>query len=158
MIPINTKDISELTKSQIKIVCKDIVDRISETGNAIESMEMISKMENFVKELRSNKELIEMVRDEVSKYGSKGLVTASGVKIELAEVGVKYDYSQCNDYEYSCLLEQKLFLDEKLKERENFLKMLPKSGTSIITELGEVIMVYPPSKSSTSSIKTTISK
>ena len=155
MLPTITSD---LTKSQIKNISYQFIEAISENGRIIETAELIAKMEAFIKEIRSSKDFIEMVRDEVTKEGSKAKVTVTGVKIELAETGVKYDFSQCNDYDLNCLLEESERLEVQIKERKEFLKLLPKAGVDVVTNFGEVIRIYPPSKSSTSNFKTTISK
>jgi len=155
MLPTITSD---LTKSQIKNISHQFIEAISENGRIIETAELIAKMEAFIKEIRSSKDFIEMVRDEVTKEGSKAKVTVTGVKIELAETGVKYDFSQCNDYDLNCLLEESERLEVQIKERKEFLKLLPKAGVDVVTNFGEVIRIYPPSKSSTSNFKTTISK
>jgi len=155
MLPTITSD---LTKSQIKNISNQFIEAISENGRIIETAELIAKMEAFIKEIRSSKDFIEMVRDEVTKEGSKAKVTVTGVKIELAETGVKYDFSQCNDYDLNCLLEESERLEVQIKERKEFLKLLPKAGVDVVTNFGEVIRIYPPSKSSTSNFKTTISK
>jgi len=155
MLPTITSD---LTKSQIKNISQQFIEAISDNGRIIETAELIAKMEAFIKEIRSSKDFIEMVRDEVTKEGSKAKVTVTGVKIELAETGVKYDFSQCNDYDLNCLLEESERLEVQIKERKEFLKLLPKAGVDVVTNFGEVIRIYPPSKSSTSNFKTTISK
>ena len=48
-------------------------------------------------------------------------------------------------------------LEIQIKERQTWLKSLPASGIDILIG-DEICRVYPPSKSSTSSIKTTIAK
>lgn len=149
---------SDLTKSQLKEISQQFIEAISENGRVIETAELIAKMEAFIKEVRSSKDFIDMVRDEVTKEGSKTKVTVTGVKIELAETGVKYDFSQCNDYDLNCLLEESELLEAKIKERKEFLKTIPTSGMDVVTNFGEVLRIYPPSKSSTSNFKTTISK
>ena len=149
---------SDLTKSQLKEISKQFIEAISENGRIIETAELIAKMEAFIKEIRSSKDFIDMVRDEVTKEGSKAKVTVTGVKIELAETGIKYDFSQCNDYDLNCLLEESERLEVQIKERKEFLKLLPKAGIDVVTNFGEVLRIYPPSKSSTSNFKTTISK
>ena len=155
MLPTITSD---LTKSQIRNISQQFIEAISENGRIIETAELIAKMEAFIKEIRSSKDFIDMVRDEVTKEGSKAKVTVTGVKIELAETGVKYDFSQCNDYDLNCLLEESERLEVQIKERKEFLKLLPKAGVDVVTNFGEVLRIYPPSKSSTSNFKTTISK
>ncbi|CAB5217834.1 hypothetical protein UFOVP208_19 [uncultured Caudovirales phage] len=147
----------ELNKTQIKIIADNSVNEILENGNVIDVADTIAKMELMIKELKSNPKYIDYLRDEVSKYGTNH-ITSSGTKIELAETGTKYDYSQTNDVVYFDLIKQSEVLNEQIKEREKFLKAIPKSGTHILTEDGEMIIIYPPSKSSNSSYKTTIQK
>jgi hypothetical protein len=43
-------------------------------------------------------------------------------------------------------------IDAQLKEREAFLKAIPKAGQDIITPEGEVVNIFPPSKSSITSV------
>jgi hypothetical protein len=145
---------NELTKTQIKIIAQNAVDDILENGDVINVSDTITKMELFLKELKSNPKYVEFLRDEVGKYG-KSHVTTSGTKIELAEVGTKYDYSQTNDPIYFDLIRQSEQIHEAIKEREQFLKSVSKSGLEILF-FDEVIKVYPPSKSSISSYKITI--
>jgi len=148
---------SELTKTQIKIVADNMVSNIMENGNVIEVADTISKMELFIKELKGNSNYIGFLCDEVSKYG-KSYTTASGTKLELAEVGVKYDYSKCQDAIWNELQNSLESIQALVKNRETFLKAVPIHGLDIINEDGEVLKIYPPSKSSTSSVKCTIQK
>lgn len=145
------------TKTDLNIISEGFINEISEKGNSIQAVELIAKMEYLIKQIKGSNEFIDLLRTEVEKYG-RGLTTPTGVKIELAEVGTKYDYSQCND-DILCELEYQLtFYETKVKERKDFLKTIAKEGIDIISEGGEVKRIFPPSKSSTSSFKTTISK
>ncbi len=147
---------NQLTKSQLKIIAEDSVERLTASEKLLDSIETFSKIEWLIKEIKSNKDYIDSLRDEVTKHG-KQVVTSYGTKIELAEVGTKYDYSNCDDYIYKKLLGEMELLQFKIKERETWLKSLPTSGMDILIE-DEVCRIYPPFKSSTSSIKTTIAK
>lgn len=147
---------NQLTKSQLKIIAEDSVERLTESGKLIESVETFSKIDWLIKEIKSNPDYIEALRDEVTKHG-KQVVTLYGTKIELAEVGTKYDYSNCGDSEYNQLIQQMEALESAIKERQTWLKSIPASGVDILIG-DEVCRIYPPSKSSTSSIKTTIAK
>lgn len=145
------------TKTDLNIISEAFINDISENGNSINAVEIISKMEYLIKQIKSSNEFIDLIRNEVEKYG-KALTTPTGVKIELSEVGTKYDFTQCND-DILCELEYQLsFYEAKVKERKEFLKTIAKEGIDIISEGGEVKRIFPPSKSSTSSFKTTISK
>ena len=147
---------NQLTKSQLKIIAEDSVERLTESGKLIESIETFSKIDWLIKEIKSNPDYIEALRDEVTKHG-KQVVTSYGTKIELAEVGTKYDYSNCGDSEYNQLMQQMEVLEATIKERQTWLKSIPASGVDILFG-DEICKIYPPSKSSTSSIKTTIAK
>ena len=147
---------SELTKTQIKIVADNMVSNILENGNVIEVADTISKMELFIKELKGNSNYISFLYDEVSKYG-KSCKTTSGTKLEISEKGV-YDYSKCDDAIWNELQNSLESIQALIKNRETFLKAVPIHGLDIINEDGEVLKIYPPSKSSTSSVKCTIQK
>lgn len=147
---------SGLTKTQIKIVAQNSVNELLNNGNILEAAEMISVMETFIKEVRASKEFTEYVRDEVSKNG-KDITNPSGAKIELAETGVKYDFSNCGDHQLQMLQQQLESIETSIDERKKFLKTLPTSGIEIV-DGDEVYRVYPPSKSSTSSYKITLCK
>lgn len=131
------------------------VFEIVEDGKILEAVELISVMEQFIKEVKGNPDYLNAVCDEVAKYG-KAKETES-MKIELAEVGVKYNFDVCGDPIIKDLQWQLDNLEAKVKERKEFLKTVPSGGMSLVME-DEIVTVYPPVKSSTSSYKTTIKK
>jgi hypothetical protein len=147
----------EVNKTTLKRMASSTLDELMENGRIIEAADMIAKMEFFIKELKSNPEYIDFLRYEIAKYGSVH-TTPSGTRIELAEVGTKYEYVFCEDDILNDMTIQREALDERIKERQEFLKRLPVEGIDVITSDGEVKRIYPPSKSSTSSVKCTISK
>lgn len=80
-----------------------------------------------------------------------------GAKVEQVESGVKYDYSVCNDAVIDELLLQVDRLNEAVKARQSMLKTIPAKGIEVLNEeTGEVATIYPPAKSSTSTLKVTI--
>ncbi len=152
MLPEITEKIS---KQDIKSLANKVVDNVCVTGNIIELAENLAKMDLLIKEIKDNDNYKDYILNEVSKYG-KSHVTASGTKIEVAEVGTKYDYTQTGDIILIDLELQKVIIENKIKERQAFLKAI-KSPTDV--RFGdELITLYPASKTSTTSIKTTISK
>jgi hypothetical protein len=156
MLPVIT---SELSKTQIKAIADQTAQDIINVGmDVIQIADTIAKMELFIKELKGTPEYLDYLILEVSKYG-KGMTTSTGTKLELAEVGTKYDFSQCND-PYLVRLESELvILEEKIKNRKDMLKTLSAEGIIVFDEeTGEGDTVYPPSKTSKSSVKTTIIK
>lgn len=93
---------------------------------------------------------------ERMKYKEK-VIEMYGAKIEIAEVGTKYDYSTCNDPGWDELDATIKELQEKKKERETFLKAISKP-MAITDEhtLGETVIINPPLKSSTTGLKFSI--
>lgn len=92
----------------------------------------------------------------VATYGSKPF-EYKGAKIEQVEGGVKYDYSVCNDAVINELLLQVERLNEAVKARQTMLKTIPVSGLEVVnSDTGEVSIIYPPAKSSTTTLKVTI--
>lgn len=147
----------DFTKSQIKIAANLSVEEVLNNGNVLQSAEVISKIELFLKEIKSNKDYIDSVRTEIQKFG-KDYKTSTGTKLELTEAGTKYDFANCNDKIYFELLNEFESIKDKIKNREEFLKKVPASGIEIVDENGEVYLIFPPSKSSTSTYKVTIQK
>lgn len=146
------------TKTQISTVAKVAVTEVLENGNVLEVAEAISGMEAFIKEVKSDKRFTDYVREETSKHNGK-FQSSSGTKIELAETGTKYDYSNCNDADLIDLYNQQIALEEKIKSREAMLKALPLEGIDLAMQTtGEILKVYPPAKTSTSSYKITLAK
>lgn len=147
-----------LTKTQVKIAAEQSITDLLETGNILQAAEAISAMEAFIKEVKSDKRYTEYVREEVEKHG-KAFSSPSGTKIELAETGTKYDFSKTNDFILPELQKQAEELESKIKERETFLRGLPVEGVEVLAEnSGEVVRIFPPSKTSTSSYKVTLAK
>ena len=148
---------TRITKTDIRTISNNMVADILNNGNIIESADALNKMETLIKEIKSTPEWIDYLREEVAKRGAS-VITPSGTKIELAEVGVKYDFSKCGDEQINDLFAEQERIESLIKERQTFLKTIPVSGLDIVTINGELVTIYPPSKSSTSSIKTTICK
>ena len=145
----------KISKNDIKQLANNVVDNVCITGDIVALAENLAKMDMLVKEIKDNDNYRNYIYNEVSKYG-KSHTTESGTKIELAEVGTKYDYSLTGDLILKELEEQKTILDAKIKERQTFLKAISKPIEVLFAD--EVVTLYPPAKTSTSSVKITISK
>ena len=149
---------NELSKTQIKVIADQTAQDIIDNGqDVIKIADTIAKIELFIKELKASPEYLDYLISEVAKYG-KGMTTSSGTKLELAEVGVKYDFSNCNDDVLKKMEEDFGILEDKIKQRKEFLKTLSPKGIEVMTEEGELVTLYPPSRSSKSSVKCTITK
>lgn len=145
-----------LTKSQILELAKFGVDYVLETGQPELVAEQISVMENYIKAVKSDERFTEYVREELAKNGGK-ITTASGAKIEVMEGGTKYHFENCNDWElkkYELQLER---IKEAIAKRQAFLKAVPIEGMDIRVD-DELITVYPPYITSTSTYKVSLAK
>lgn len=158
MIPVISRQNAQTFHNQVK-------ERIKETGEGLfeylETLKFFEKLKEVIsgKEgQEGDKEIKEMVRTEIAKYG-KEFKTLREAKFELAETGTKYNFSKCNDIKLSELEEQLEIAKANLKERQEFLKNIPSSGFDYVDmETGAITKLYPPSKSSTSSYKITLPK
>lgn len=113
-------------------------------------------MEDIIKLLNSNTIYKKAVLDAAEKQGEKSFAYNNS-KFEIKETGVKYDYSNCGDTVWQMLEQKCSSAAEDLKQRETFLKTVPSKGMQVLDEqTGEMITVYPPSKSSTTSVAVTL--
>lgn len=148
---------SKITKADIIISFDKEIETALENGNALELRRMGAIMEDIAKRINTDERVRESCVNEVEKYGKNH--TVNGVKYDIKETGVKYDFSQCGDEEYNGLLEIFNYTKTRIKEREEFLKRLPREGATIVNEeTGEVCKVYPPSRTSTTNVAVTIPK
>ena len=106
-------------------------------------------LEDLIKQITSHPNYKELTLDEAYKYGKT--FEHYNAKFEIKEMGVKYDYSVCNDPVYNKLKAQLTVLEDEIKAREKYLKAIPTSGIETLFE-DEVVTLYPPAKSSTTSI------
>lgn len=97
--------------------------------------------------------LIENALNEISKFEKNSVI--KGSEFSIVEAGVKYDYSDCNDLEYNSLSIQLEALKSTLKDRETFLKSIKQPLQVIDETSGECYTVYPPKKTSTTTLKVT---
>ena len=98
-----------------------------------------------------------MVITEVEKYGNK--TDYNSASLQIKEVGVKYDYTVCNDQIYNDLIFMLNDIKEQIKLREKYLSGIPSEGTAMVYEqTGEVRTIYPPIKQGSQGITITFKK
>jgi len=92
------------------------------------------------------------ITDSAGAYNEKKF-SLYGATFTKTEVGTKYDYSLCNDAKLPELEKAAKDAADALKKRQDFLKTVDPKGLEVLdTETGNVFTVYPPSKSSTSTV------
>lgn len=93
-------------------------------------------------------------RREAERYGERSF-SEKGVKIELAETGIKYDYEMCGDEILKAMENELADLKKRIAERQKFLQSIAGSLTVVNENTGEVIKLYPPVRSSKDGLKIT---
>jgi hypothetical protein len=106
-------------------------------------------LEDLIKSITNDPDYKVLTLSEASKYGKS--FDHYNARFEIKEMGVKYDYSVCNDPVYNKLKAQLTVLEDEIKAREKYLKAIPTSGIEQVFE-DEIVTVYPPNKTSTTSI------
>lgn len=129
-------------QSQIKML-EDIINTLTNTDSSK------NKNADIAKRYKA------LVMDAAQKYGQK--FELHNASFSVGEVGVRYDFSMCGDPFMEQYLSDKEIIDTRVKERQDFLKTVPPSGMDIFDPgTAEVVRVYPPSKSGTTALKTTL--
>lgn len=123
--------------------------------NPLDIHYQVKAMEDFIKILTANSRYKDYVLTEGMKHGKS--FQFNGSKMEIKETGVKYDYSKCGDSNWQLLEDQISELKDKQKAVEAHLKVLPAEGIEVVNaDTGEVIKMFPPVKTSTTSISVTL--
>ncbi len=159
----NILSLFETSRAQRVSFVQDLIDRMSDGDTdplkvhlQMKSLaDIINSATNLDPEKNKHIDLAKkykgLVLDAAQKHGKKFSLYNSNFNIQ--ETGTKYDYSQCGDQELTDLLSLQESINAKVKSRQDFLKTVPLGGLSIVDETsGSVTTVYPPSKSSTTSV------
>ncbi len=142
ILDLNKKEIAQMAESFMANA--DSINTVKLAAQLAKFQLLASEMDKHIKEhlfvdLRQNKD-------------SK--LSAFGVDFSEMEGGVKYDYSETESW---CKLQFEIDrLKDKQKEIEAFCKALKSKVSILDEETGELADFYPPSKSSTTTIKKVI--
>ena len=149
---ITTTDLSifETTKAERQEFAQSVIKGIKDgLSDPLKVHYQVKCMEDIIKNITNDAEYKSMTLDEAAKYGKT--FDHYNAKFEVKEMGVKYDYSVCNDPVYNKLKAQLTVLEDEVKAREKYLKAIPTTGVETLLE-DEVITLYPPNKTSTTTI------
>jgi hypothetical protein len=142
ILDLNKKEIAQMAESFMANA--DSINTVKLAAQLAKFQLLASEMDKHIKEhlfvdLRQNKD------SKLSAYG---------VDFSEMEGGVKYDYSETESW---CKLQFEIDrLKDKQKEIEAFCKALKSKVSILDEETGELADFYPPSKSSTTTIKKVI--
>ena len=147
--------ILELTnKEQIAIfVEKKVNDCLMGDVNPLALKTQIKLIEVAIKQI--DEQTKDMQLSEAAKYSAKSF-EAYNSKIEIAELGTKYDFNFCQDSVWDDLNNTMNLLKGEIKERESFLKCIKQKMTVVNEITGEVTEIHPALKSSTTGLKITL--
>lgn len=140
------------TKEQVENYTKIIRESVlNGEVDALDFAAKISALEKLFTTLKSDILIKDCILNEAEKYGKS--FEKGNAKFNIKEVGVTYDFSNCNDFEYEKLSVQISELTEKKKTRESFLK-----GISIDTEVygSDGVQLLPAIKRSTTQVTVTL--
>lgn len=144
------------SKSEIERVANEMVQGIID-GNAETDKALLTIRAIRVAMESAEDKIKDQVIDELHRRGKEGF-DVYGAKVNLKELGVKYDFENCKDPEWLIFNIQIKKLTELRKEREVFLKSLTKSMTIVDEDTGEVLTINPPIRQSTTSYTITFAK
>ncbi len=142
------------TQTQIDVFSDGVIQSVK--SGEINPLTVLVQLRALAKASeRILKEINSEIMNEADKYSGNEF-EFSGNKITKTEHGTKYDFSKCNDTAWEMYDQKRASAIESMKDREAFLKAL-KSPMNVLDELtGEVIILNPPTKKSTSGLNVSI--
>lgn len=144
------------TKEERTQVVREIFQELLEGRiNAMELHIRMKCIEEVVKQLTSMPAYKAIILEDAEKHGKS--FQYHNAKVDIREVGVKYDYSGCGSSKLAELYEKQEAINYAIKEFEAYHKGLPTSGIQVLNpSTGEVETHYPPAKTSTTSVAVTL--
>lgn len=121
--------------------------------NALNLKIKIKAIENVIKTI---KPILDKEARSIAELEGQKSFTRLGSTVKLQETGVEYDYTNCQDPKHAKLTESFESAKAAKENREAYLKALDKSETIVDEDSGEIVTIYPPIKSSTSSVVITL--
>lgn len=145
-----------LTKSEQGTVAENFVSAVLDGEiDVMEAFARAKAMSETLNAILKDKRFVDAVVSECDKFG-KETPDWRGVKFAVSEVGVKYDFSVCNDSTWNQLTETIDELTAERKQREEFLKTLRADMNIADANTGEIL--DPPARTSTTSVRVTFKK
>lgn len=120
--------------------------------DALEVLISAKKMQELGKQLE---EVSRPIAEDNTRLQKGEVYKTQSVEVIEKTIGSKTDYSNCNDEVWEKLQQDLSDLKEAIKQRETFLSAI-KEQTTIVTNDGEVITLYPPIKSGRIGLSLTI--
>lgn len=108
-------------------------------------------MEDIIKGVTSDAQYKEALLDQAYRRGKS--FSYQNADWDIREMGVSYDYAGCGDVVLNELVRQAEELTAKIKERQEWLKVIPEGGMVVVDkDTGETWEVVRPVKRSTTTV------
>lgn len=147
------------SKTEQKEMANAFVSKVTDGNiNPIDAVIQMKSLSETINAFLKSEEIKDAVIIECEKYGKGERPCYNGAILQLKETSVNYDFSVCNDPVYSRLIKQRDDINQQCKEREKYLKAISKPKAEIDEDSGEVFILNPPSKQSTTSYSITFKK
>lgn len=146
------------TKDQQRTFVDQLISNTIDGGaNPLMVETQMKNIEDVVKAYRSDDRVRAAVVNAFERrFPSQKVASYGSAELKLTEVGVKWDFTGCNDPVWNKLSAEMDAIKEALKERENILKANIAAWEYLDAETGETCTVYPPSKTSKTQVTVTI--
>ena len=146
-----------LTKNNAKEHAQEFVNKVIEGhASSLESLVVLEYLSQVLDDAKA--QIRAIATDELSVYGeeAKAGVSIKGVLLQVKEVGTRYDFGNTSNWVE--LKAQEDAIAERRKELEAVLKTLTRSMTNVNEETGEITSMFPPVKTSKTSVVISIPK
>jgi hypothetical protein len=151
--PSDTLSLFQTNKGQRMDFVMTLVDQITNgVADPLTAHLQVKCLEDLLDLIKENTIYKHAVLEAAEQHGTKSFEFHNAT-FKFMEVGVKYDYSKCEDPVILDLMEQEKSIKDKLKVRQKLLQAMPVSGMAD-PETGS--LVYPPSRSSSTTIAVTL--
>lgn len=152
--PMSVLELFSTSKDSIKLFGDNIIDQVKEGKvDPLRVAALTRTMDQISKYINDN--IKENQRTEALKYGEKPF-NAFGCEMHYTAVDTKYEYASCGDEVYDRLMQLKANLDQQIKNRQEWLKMMGKPEILVDEATGSQYTAYPPIKKTTMGLKVTI--
>lgn len=152
----------QTTKAERKSFVAQVIDEM-EAGNVnpllihcqVKSMQNL--IDTFTEEKVGGdlkKKYSKLVLEEAQKYEKR--FEMHNATFEVKEAGTKYDWSKCGDPWLADAMARHEALGAEIKTRQEFLKTISGSLEVVDQETGEAVTLYPPAKTSTTTVSVTL--
>jgi hypothetical protein len=142
------------TKEQAESFANKLTEEVLQGEvNPLELHVKLTAMQKAIDAVKKN--IASYTLTEAQKYNSKTFDFNSS-KIEIQELGAKYNYDNCNDAVLVRLNAELEKIKSAVEQRQAFLKVCKPGQPVIDEETGESYEVFPPAKTSTTGVKVTL--